>query len=237
MIPRIVWTSSGFVRTNDIRVKTAVVCFANGPYTQVAPRLLQSIERHNPGLKVFLFDNFADIGSPPHSEQPYAFKFHAIETVRKKGYDIVLWCDSVLQLTRPLDAIIPEVEELGVYLAEDGWKCGQFVNDNALRYFGVTRDEAMKISSIWACFMGFDFRKPVTSVFFQKWKDACAAGAFRGHWNNLQLTESQDPRCKGHRHDQSCAELISYQMKIPRGKAVLHPDPDYTHRYFRGREW
>lgn len=237
MIPRLVWNSGGFTRTNDIKVKTAIVSFADGKYVWYGQRLAQTIEKHNPGMAVFVFDNFTEIGSPHQTEHPYAFKVYAIEAVRKKGYDIVLWCDSILQLLRPLDTLIPEVEQLGVYLQEDGWKSGQFANDNCLRYFGVTRDEAMNISSVWACFMGVDFRKPVTSTFFQKWKDACSAGVFQGFWNNGGFTESQDPRCKGHRHDQSCAELIAHQMKLPLGKPVLHPDPKYPHIYFQGRGW
>lgn len=215
----------------------AVVCFASGRYTPLIPQFRSAFRRQSPKVELFIFQDESEIGAPRHSENPYAFKVYAIDKVRRAGYRIVLWCDSILQLTRPIEDILPEVMRNGVYLAEDGWKTGMFANDRALQYFGVTRDQAMDITSIWACFMGFDFANPVTHEFFGKWKKACDEGIFRGGWFNATQAESEDPRCKGHRHDQTCAELISYQMGIPRSPAMLHPEPTYGHRFFTGREW
>lgn len=221
-----------------MREDVAVVTFASGDYTQMPySRVRPGLSHHNPDIPLFIFHNETDIGSPPHSRDPYAFKLYAIERVRKMGFRTVLWCDSILKLQRDLNPLIAEVRNVGVYLAGDGLKCGQWANDRALDYFGVTRDQAMEISAIWACFMGFDFQSPVASEFIRRWKAACNAGAFRGRWNNNELTESQDPRCKGHRHDQSCAELVAHAMKLPLSRPVLHPDPTYDHTYFEGRGW
>jgi hypothetical protein len=235
MIRTFVWTPSGFKPT--VNKKVAVVCFANGMYTPFASRLTSTIHRWNPEIPVYVFNDFAEIGSPTQKEDPYAFKLYAIDAVRKKGHDIVLWCDSVLQLTQPLDTLIQEIESVGVYLADDGMLCWMFANDRSLEYYGLTRDEAKQAHSIWACFMGFDFRNPRTHLFFAKWKEALAAGLFRGKHTNADQTESKDLRCRGHRHDQTCAELIAYTHGFPISKAVLHYDPQYTHRYFTGREW
>jgi hypothetical protein len=228
-----VWTPSGF--KSKVQKKVAVVCFANGRYKPFGPRLANSIHNQNPEIPVFVYDDFSQIGSPSHNDEPYAFKMYAIETVRAKGFDIVLWCDSVLQLTQPLDSLITEVEQVGVYLAEDGPHCTVFANDKSLAYYGVTRDQT--VPSIWACFMGFDFRHPRTQEFLSRWREALQTGLFRGsHFNNTQ-SESKDPKCKGHRHDQTCAELIAYKYGFPLSRAVLHYEPTYDHRYFRGREW
>jgi hypothetical protein len=216
---------------------TAVVCFASGRYTQLIPQFRAAFRKHSPKVELFVFQDESEIGAPRHSDNPYAFKVYAIDKVRNAGYRIVLWCDSVLQLTRPIEELLPEVVQSGVYLAQDGWKTGMFANDRALQYFGVTRDQAMEISAIWACFMGFDFANPITHEFFAKWKKACNDGIFRGGTFNTTQSESQDPRCRGHRHDQTCAELISYQMGLPRCLAVLHHEPTYGHRFFTGREW
>lgn len=232
MISQVSWTPHGFRRKHAV-----VVSFASGRYQPFANQLQKYMRKHSPGIDVLVFFSESEIGSPSHQSNPYAFKLYAIEAARRQGYPIVLWCDSILKLTRPLETLLPEVEAVGVYLAQDGWKTGMFANDRALEYFGVTRDQAMEISAIWACFMGFDFRQPVTHEFFARWKKACDDGIFRGNWHNTTQSESQDPRCKGHRHDQTCAELVSYQMGIPRSPAVLHPEPTYAHRYFTGREW
>lgn len=215
----------------------AVVCFASGRYAAYIPQFRSLFAQHSPQTDLFVFTEESQIQAPSHKDSPYAFKVYAVESMRRAGYRFVLWCDSILKLTRPIEDILPEVVQSGVYLAQDGWKTGQFANDRALEYYGVSRDEAMNISSIWACFMGFDFANPVAHEFFARWKKACADGIFRGKWNNQDQSESTDPRCKGHRHDQSCAELIAYQMNLPLSRAVLSHLPEYDHRYFTGREW
>lgn len=219
------------------RGNLAVVCFASGPYSNILPRFRRAFEIHSPTVPLFIFSDESEIQSPPHNENPYAFKVYAIKALRRAGYRFVIWCDSVLQLTRPIEDLVPEIAQAGVYLAKDGWAVGTWANDRTLEYFGVTRDDAMNISSVWACCMGFDFTNPVTHEFFAKWKQACDDGIFRGRTSNRDLTESQDPRCRGHRHDQSSAELIAYQMKLPLSRPVLSPDPEYDHRFFTGREW
>ena len=234
MIQRYAWTPNGFKRKKN----AAVVCFASGRYTYFGTRLAKSIWQLSPEIPVFVYDQYEQIGSPSQDQQPYAFKLHAIETVRNQGYDIVLWCDSVLQLTQPLDGLLQEVEDVGVYLPQDGWKVGMFANDKALAHYGLTRDQAMELPTLWACFMGFDFRNPRAHVFFDKWKEAMHAGLFHGHYSNEDGSQSADPRCKGHRHDQTCAELIAHTCGFPLSRPVLHHhEKSYTHRYFTGREW
>jgi hypothetical protein len=100
----------------------------------------------------------------------------------------------------------------------------------------VSRDQAMEITSIWACFMAFDFAVPAAREFFRRWKQAADSGLFRGLHSNDEKTESQDPRCRGHRHDQTCAELSAYMVGISPADPVLSPDPECPTRYFTGRE-
>jgi hypothetical protein len=110
---------------------------------------------------------------------------------------------------------------VGVYLQADGWKCGQWANDKCLQYFGVTREESMTIQNCYACILAFDFRHPITPVFFNYWKAACQAGMFYGKGKNTLKTESEDARCLGHRYDQTCAELIAHKLGIPLSPMVL----------------
>lgn len=222
------------LRRKDAAV--AIVCFADGSYAPLLARLRASVRQQSPQIPVFTYSDVAEIGSPTHAENPYAFKVYAIEKVRSMGYRYVLWCDSVLQLQKPIEPLLPEITARGVYLARDGWACGTWANDRALQAFGVTRDQAMEITSIWACFMGFDFAVPAAQEFFRQWKQACDTGLFRGTHSNDAKTESQDPRCRGHRHDQTCAELVAYMVGISPAAHVLSPDPRYPNRYFTGRE-
>ncbi len=207
----------------------AFVTFANGRYRGHDDQLQKSVNRVYPAVPVFCFREFEAIGSPPHSDNPYAFKVFCVEAVRQMGYSVVVWLDSVNRLERSLSPILPTVSQVGVYLQGDEHSSGLYANDRALTYFGMTRDDAMSVEAIYACIMLFDFRNPVASEFLSRWKRACLDGAFIGHWSNDNQTESQDPRCKGHRHDQTCAELISHQLGIPRSRALIGSKSD---RYF-----
>lgn len=212
--------------------RIAFVSFANGPYLEGQKRLVRSVRRFN--YDIFDYNTFESIGSPKHADSPYEFKIHAIRTVYMKGYDIVIWCDSVIQLLRPITDWIPEIEKRGVYLQRDGHRLGNWANDRALNEFGVKRDDVMELdTTIYACVMAFDFRHPNTKQFLYRLKDCADKGLFKGNWNNSNKTESQDPRCKGHRHDQTCAELVAREMGIQPGPRVMSIDSEATpDRYF-----
>ena len=207
----------------------AFVTFANEKYKGHADGLRKSIANVYPSVPVFCFHEFSEIGSPVHSQNPYAFKVYCVNAVRQMGYSVVIWADSINRLEKSLDPILPTVSRQGVYLQGDGHPAGLYANDRSLEYFGVSRDDAMNIEAIYACIMLFDFRNPVAVKFFDQWKQACLDGMFIGFWTNDNQTESKDSRCKGHRHDQTCAELISHKLGIPRSRALIGSKSD---RYF-----
>ena len=155
------------------KVRIAFVSFSSGRYLGQEKGLVASVHKYCPVADVFVFHTVEEIGSPSHEISPYSFKVHSIEKVRHLGYEVIIWCDSVIRVNKPIEPLLPIVSSLGVYLAEDGWKSGQWANDKALEYFHLTRDEAMQIETIYACIMMFDFRNPITDQFFQRWKEIC----------------------------------------------------------------
>ena len=195
--------------------------------------MYNSVLLHNPDIDVLLFKNFEQIHSPSHDEVPYGFKIYAIQKAKDLGYEIIIWLDSVIRFVRDIKPLLPEIESRGVYLQEDGWNSGQWANDRCLNYFKLSRDDATNIPGIYACIMIFDFKNSITMNFFNEWKLASQNGIFKGRWDNTQKTESQDTRCLGHRHDQVCAEIISYKLQIPRGRMLVNPKhPEDETRYF-----
>jgi len=194
--------------------KVAFINFANGSYTKLQEMFKKSIKINCPNADVLLFNTFEEIGSPYHKESPYEFKIHSIERARDLGYDIVIWCDSPTRLVKSPTDFIKTIEEHGLYLQKDGWVNGQWANDKTLEWFGVSRDDAMNIPAIYACIIGFDFRHSITQEFIDMWKLSSKNGLFVGNWKNDTNSESKDSRCLGHRHDQSCAELIAHKLKI-----------------------
>jgi hypothetical protein len=79
--------------------------------------------------------------------------------------------------------------------------------------------------------MGFDFRTKMAYNFLSMWLGAAQAGIFKGRWNNDEKTESEDSRVRGHRHDQTSAELIAYHLRIVKGAIIAHDEPTRA-RYF-----
>jgi hypothetical protein len=203
-------------------MKIAFVNVATSPYyIDAAEPLVKSIHQHCPDAAVFSFNRVEDFGSPTHKDNPYAFKLYAIQHVRKLGYDVIVWCDSPVRVIRPLDEWFAEVEKVGVYLQQDMWKIGEWANDAALDWFKVSRDEVVDTTNCSAGLQGLDFRHPTAIAYFDLWWKAMEAGLFKGEWKNDRGTESADPRCRGHRHDQTCAELTCYTLGIPFQPSVM----------------
>lgn len=215
--------------------KIAFVSFATSFYIERQQTLIFSVRKF--GYDIYTYNTFDSIGSPTHQESPYEFKLHAIRAVYLKGYDIVIWCDSIIRMLRPIHNWIPEIEKRGVYLQRDGHSLGTWANDRALESFGLKRDDVMQLNTtIYACVMAFDFRHPITKTFLYKWKQCADKGLFRGKWHNRDKTESEDPRCQGHRHDQTCAELVARELNIDIGPRVMLIDSEATpERYFTSR--
>jgi hypothetical protein len=211
-------------------MKVAFVTFANGTYVPVQDKLVQSIQTYTT-YDIVRINTFEMIGSPTHTESPYEFKLHSILYAKNRGYDVVIWCDSPVRVVRSIDTWISQIEKHGVYIQQDGWSVGQWANDKTLSYFGVSRDEAMKIPNAYACILAFDFRNEIAIKFLEKWFECARNGLFRGRWNNNERTESNDPRCLGHRHDQSCVELIAYKLGIEKQGHVIGDQSSAT-RYF-----
>ena len=198
--------------------------FADGKFLAAQDRLVNSVRKF--GYTIFTYNDFDEIGSPKHTDSPYEFKMHAVRTVYMKGYDLVIWCDSIMWLIRPITAWIPEIEKRGVYLQSDIHRIGTWANDKSLDAFNITRDDAMEMNAISAGVIGFDFTHPKTKQFLYRWKECADKGLFKGERWNTEQTESKDPRCEGHRNDQTCAELVAREIGLDIGYRVSFYDEE-----------
>jgi len=207
-------------------MKRVIVSFANerGNYMLALRRLWESTLQY--GKADFLpIVGENTISSPKHTDNPYAFKIFAIERALSLGYRQVLWLDSSCYLIEDADPIWRTIDKDGYIMQYAGHVVGTWTNDKTLDYFGITRDEAMTMLMYGnAGFLGLNFESPVAVEFFNRWKAAMLAGMFKGNWKNDKSTESNDSRCKGHRHDMSCGSIIANQL-------------DMVKNYKKGDEW
>jgi hypothetical protein len=206
-------------------MKKAIITFANsrGNYIHGLARLSESL-RNNFDGDFLAFIGEASIGAEPHEDNPYNFKIHAIKKAYDAGYKQVLWLDCSCFAIKNVQPVFDHIGEHGYIMQDAGCYAGEYTNDRTLEYFNYTRDEAMKVKCYGnAGFLGLDFRRDLCVEFFNRWEESMRKGYFKGKWNNNDKTESQDERCKGHRHDLSCGSLIAhdFKMKLQPGNAWL----------------
>lgn len=181
--------------------KRCVINFAkNGWYPQGQQRLRKSLKATGDfGGDFLAFNDESQLDAPLHSENPYAFKPHTFAKAWDLGYDSVLWVDASFWAVRNITPIFEHLEWEGYLLQFDGWFVGQWINQHALNYFRLTREQAMKIEMFHAGFMGLRWSCPVAQDFHARWMAACKAGAFKGSW-------------KDHRHDMTCGSVVAHRL-------------------------
>jgi signal peptidase I len=198
-------------------MKHCIVNFSDYKFKLGQERLKESLIKNGYQGDVLLYNEFSEVGSKVHLEVPYQFKVYAIEKARKMGYDVVLYCDASLYAIKDVMPVIYHIIEKGYLMEYCGFSAGQFSTDICLEKFGLSRDEAMNIGLHSAGFTGLNFQNEKASEFFNKWLE-CAKEeiTFCGDWNNNSNQCSTDERCLGHRHDQTTASIIAYQLEIER---------------------
>ena len=197
-------------------MKKCIISFANerGNYIHGISRLAESLRTNFDG-DFLPFINESSLGCPLHSENPYAFKIYAFQKAIDLGYDQILWLDSSCFAVGNLQPVFDEITNDGFIFQEAGHLVGTWTSDFVLNYWSITRDAAMIMPMIGnAGFLGLRIHSTIGNEFFKRWKLSMEAGCFKGAWTNDNLTESQDPRCRGSRHDMVNSSIIANLMGI-----------------------
>lgn len=197
-------------------MKKCIVSFGNSSnnYVHGISRLSESL-RNNFDGDFLAFIGEASCGAPLHTDNPYAFKIYCIEKAIEAGYHQVLWLDSSCFAVRPVQPIFDMISRQTFAFQDSGHWLGEWANDRSLEYFSLSRDAAMDMRMIGnAGFLGFDTTCTLGSIFFKGWKQSMLDNIFKGAWNNNEKTESQDERCRGHRHDMVCSSAIIHRMGL-----------------------
>jgi hypothetical protein len=176
-----------------------IVNYSTKRYLPGQRRLLASLTF--PFLDSFGFTEGDLQDCPDHSQNPYAFKIYSIEELYKRGYTKILWLDASVWAVSHPQTIFDLIKQNGFFMEDSDHKVGQWSNTATLKYYGITRKEAMKMKMISSGFVGIDFDNETGRSIFEQWKQAMKDGMFAGSW-------------KDHRHDQTCLSIINYKMGI-----------------------
>lgn len=193
---------------------TCIINFARGAwYPRGQARLAQSLRDVGYQGDVFLFNDERVVSMPPHEMMPYAFKIGAFNHVADLGYKKILWCDAAVFAIKNLDQVFEHISTHGHILFQSGFNCAQWTSDACLSAMAVSRDEAERMTMYMACCMGLDLTNPRSKKFLERLTYYGMDGhCLPGAWRNENKEVSLDPRCQGHRHDQSVGSIVAAQL-------------------------
>ena len=193
-------------------VKRCVINVATGRYWKGQLRLMETLN-FNWGGDLLFFTDESLPNLPSHEEYPYGFKVWAFRQAIKRGYNSILWVDASVYCEKNPKSVFEHIEREGYIMQEAGHYVGNWCNDHTLKHFDITRDEAMQMTMYGnAGFLGLSTYSEKAMLFLDMWEQSMNAGCFKGAWNNGNLSESEDERCKGHRHDMTCGSIIANKL-------------------------
>lgn len=188
---------------NDkINGSKCIVNLATGSYVKGQDRLRDSLQATGYAGEFLGWTAEHQIGAPLHAENPYAFKIFGFREAERQGHRFVMWLDASVWAIKNVQPIFDHIEEHGYIMQEAGCMVGTWSNQNCLDYFGITREDAMKMVCYGnAGFLGLDLWDTSAKTFLLSWEKAMKAGAFKGSWED-------------HRHDLTCGSIIANKLNM-----------------------
>jgi hypothetical protein len=190
-------------------------CIINGAighwYPKGQLRLKKSLDKYAPGIDQLLFDKFP--ATDYDTSNPYNIKAACFEQAIALGYEQILWLDCSAWAIRSIEPIFQRITERGFYLASSGYSAGETCTDKLLEYHKITRDEAMPIPDSATGTIGVDLTCIKAKQFIYDFIEYAMDGMFAGNRVH-DKRDSQDPRFKFSRQDQSVASLLAYKYKL-----------------------
>lgn len=190
----------------------------------VGQRFAAGVKRLGDGLRANGYDGTYwlktayHIGCPTHEQIPFGFKPWMINEAREHGFDQVLWMDSACTPVYLLDEVFARMAlSDGILLPYSPNRVWEWCSDACAEKMGVSPAKLSGMCpSVWACVMGFDFTYAKANEFFDRWLAYSRDGVcFHGAFTNDNGEVSSNPNVKGHRHDQTVAGIMAFQMGIP----------------------
>lgn len=232
--------------------KRCILTVANGPekYYGFQERLLLSLDHVRVQAAKHIWRGKWPPG-PTHEEVPYGFKLSALRAAQADGYDVFLWLDTSVVAVAPLEALWREIENEGHYFIVGGDRLGNWTSEDALAEYHMTRDEvlAKNLQLIGGTVIGLDLRHVRTQAFMSMWEQAMQKGLFNGSYLNEGVEApadkagkpvgkvSNDPRCQGHRHDETIGSFLSAALGMKQswigGHGMVNGDPSSPHVILR----
>lgn len=178
--------------------------------------------------EIFIWDQQWPPNSPAHRDCNYAFKVHAVDYARSRGFTKILWCDASCYAIKPIEPLWQRLEHEGHILIDDANRLGSWSSDHSLAQFGISRDKAMEIALMCGTCWGLDLHFPRSVTFLDRLLALATPENFNGtHVSRLPGLAQQHPRpgthgalfsnderCWGHRSDETFMSLLAHQLEM-----------------------
>lgn len=197
-------------------------------YLDQQRRLKQSILDLYPEAIINFYYDCMPPGARPMNTSLYGFKPHAVLESLKLGQR-VLWLDPAMIM---VDKQMRDLTSLPLAVVQDDHKLSPFCSDQALAYFGQTRESIKDVHLLGGSLIYFDFRFQQTRDVFDLWlqaeKDNMYGGAGQRH------TGSE----REHRSDETILALAMhhYSMKPVSGARIRYciaENPMFIKKHFK----
>jgi len=211
-----------------------------GWYRKGLERQIREFERVSPGYELQGWLNVLPPGTPKLMVDGvdytgYAAKPWAMKYAMDSGADVALLIDASVYPIQHIEPLLDFIWDHGFYLAPAGFTVGEWTNDTMLANFGLDRDHAMKIPDVASGIFGLRLDAPRHRGALDRWLVSTTQPGFAApHSNSLAANKthhyrnvgfvSYDPRCSGHRQDQSALSLIAHSY----GLTDLTPWPRFV---------
>lgn len=219
-----------------------VICTVaySGWYRRGLARQIREFERVSPGYELQGWLNVLPSGTPKLvlddvNYTGYAAKPWAMKYAMDSGAEVALLIDASVYPIKHIEPLIDFIWDHSYYLAPAGFTVGEWTNDTMLANFGLDRDHAMTIRDVASGIVGLKLGDPRIRSAVNRWCEATNQPGFAApHSNSLAADKthhyrnvgfvSYDPRCSGHRQDQSALSLIAHEY----GLTELTPWPRFV---------
>lgn len=192
--------------------KAVIICAGiGGWYSAGVRRLERTLNFEGWGGAIMTWTDYPP-NCPTHDEVPYYLKIAAFEEAIKAGYTHILWVDASFFAVKNPMPIFDIINEQGYWFFSSGYNLAESINDYALKFFGKSRDEAEKQIEWASGCVGINLENPDGKSLYEKWKYYMDCGLSKG--SRLHDNQSDDPRFKFHRQDQSCLNLAIWELGL-----------------------
>lgn len=135
----------------------------------------------------------------------YGFKPHAIQKAIDAGYKKVIWFDPSVMPCSPIEFLIDSLDTHPMIVRTGDALINPMVNDKAVKWFDINREELNNVHHIGGTIYGFNFNSDTVMRVFALWKQAEEAGIFG----------DQDDFMAGHWADEACMVLAMHKCGVP----------------------